>query len=230
MPVMEAVLEQSYFGQQIINRFNYIGSGTPAAVSMSFALATALGAIETAGVYPGGGLMDNISECQVEDLDFVQLTVRDVYSFTDFYEVPFIVPLAGKLVGTAMSPISNLGFRSNRTRLDIRRGTKRFVGLTEEVVTTGGVLTPSFLAGAVNDLAGTLAEPLLYDDEGNDLTFLPCIVSKEKYSTNPPDDTKFAYRYYPTEVEQLEHIMSSIVWDAYGEVRSQTSRQYGKGR
>lgn len=45
MPIMEVVLTQNYYGQEIINRFNYRASGTPAAVTYSFALVSALGAI-----------------------------------------------------------------------------------------------------------------------------------------------------------------------------------------
>jgi len=43
MALYEVVVEQSYAGQQCINRFNYVSSGTPSGVTGSFGLIAALG-------------------------------------------------------------------------------------------------------------------------------------------------------------------------------------------
>jgi hypothetical protein len=67
---------------------------------------------------------------------------------------------------------------------------------------------------------------LTYDDEGNTLTFTPCISQKEEYTT--PSGKK-AYRYFSTELLQAPHNAVGIRWEAYTTQRTQNSRQYGKG-
>jgi hypothetical protein len=51
MPLYEVVLEQRYYNQQVVNRWNYVGSGTPASVTGSFALLSALGFISTTNLF-----------------------------------------------------------------------------------------------------------------------------------------------------------------------------------
>lgn len=230
MPVMEVTLQQSYASQEIINRWTYLASGTPAAVSFSFALISAMGAIESGGVYPAGGLMALLAACQSSQVSFVQIGARDVYSVTDFYETPFIVNLNGSRTGEPLSPINALGFRTNRTRTDIRRATKRFTGISENDVSSFGSLQGAFVTGQAAPLGAKMSEVLEYDDEGNTLSFAPIVCGKEKYAVPGSSPVRYAYRYYPTEEDQLDHIMESIAWDNYPEVRSQVSRQFGRGR
>jgi hypothetical protein len=79
------------------------------------------------------------------------------------------------------------------------------------------------------NVAGAMNAVLTYIDEGNTLTFTPIVAAKEKYQSNT-NPVRFAYRYYASEALQLQHIMSSIIWSAYDTVRTQVSRQYGRGR
>jgi len=235
MPIYEVVLQQSYEQQLVINRWNYVGSGTPAAVSMSFALTAALGAIydltALPPAYPPNTLIQAIRGLQNDGVSFEQMTVQNVYSATDFYQTPFVPALLGSQAGESGSPTIALGYRTNRIRRDVARGTKRFVGLPEDAMTQGGVLNASY-NGALNLLATRLSEVLEYDDEGNTLTFTPAVCGKQEYDPNPPPATgnHRAYRYFPTEVEQLEHTASGVVWEVYDTVRTQVSRQYGRGR
>jgi hypothetical protein len=233
--VMEVVLDQTYAGQQIINRWNYLANGTPAAVSFSFALTSALGAIfDEVAVppgYPPTGLMQLIAAIQNTGVTFNSLTVKNVYSVTDFYSTLFVNSLVGARTGEGNSPAVAFGFFTNRVRSDIRRATKRFTGVSEGESGALGVI----VAGAstmLTTLADAMSDVLEYDDEGNNLTFTPCVVSKQRYNsdTQLADAEGNAYRYYPTESEQLEHVADSIFWDWYPQVRTQTSRQYGKGR
>lgn len=233
MPLMEVVLQQQYQNQEIINRWNYMASGTPATVTLSFALTSALGAIAVAGVYDAAKLMRKIADIQVSAVSFILLTVRSVYSTTDFYSLPFIEPLVGQAAqGDAVSPIVAYGFRTNRVRSDIRRATKRFVGVGETAMAAGGTITGAFLTTQLAALATAMGASLTYVDEGNTLTFAPVVVGKEKYNPNPSDPTapQVAYRYYATEALQGAHIAQGIVWDPYTQVRSQVSRQFGHGR
>lgn len=234
MALYEVILQQTYFGQEIINRWNYVSQGTPAAVSGSFALAFALGAIYDAVAvppgYPEGELMRLIANAQANDVSFDFLSVRNIYSNTDFYETPFLNPLTGAVSGESLSPYVSFGFRTNRVRSDIRRGTKRLVGVTVTGVTEGGVIAPATMSGLLTPIAEKMSEVLEYNDEGNTLSFTPGIFGREKYLPDPERPDRPAYRYYPTENEQEDHIATGIQWSVYSSTRSQTSRQYGRGR
>lgn len=227
MPLYEVVLEQEFAGQQIINRFNYLGSGTPASVTGSFALVSAIGGLPAATSLGAGTLMRAIQDLQVTNVRFVQITARAVYLDEDFYASPFLANTLGLGApgSSALSPIDSYGFKSNRVKQSIGRGYKRFVGVSEDYISAGGNLYDAGVGKAevVKDELGT---NLLYDDEGNSLTFAPCVVQKEKYTT---PSGKTAYRYYPTEAEQAPHLAVGIVWEAYTQIRSQVSRQYGRG-
>lgn len=229
MPLFEVTLQTLYYNQVCINRFNYQGTGTPAAVSMSFGLASALGFIQGSGTtdFPVGTMAEAIRNTVSDEVDFVQIQVRNIYSPIDFYDTPFNGGTKGNDTGAnAVSPAFAYGFRSNRTRLDIGRAYKRFVGVTEGNMIDGGVILPDMLT-----FMGTVAERLgatyTYDDEGNTLTYSPIVVSKEKYVV--PSSGKTAYRYYATEAEQAEHIATGIQWTPYDTIRTQVSRQYGRG-
>lgn len=230
MPIMEITLEGTFASQQIINRWNYLASGTPSAVSFSFALVSAFGAIEDGGSYPSGTVIDNIRLMVSSQYSFTQSLAKDVYDPVDFYQAPFIPSLAGAVAGESNSPVMAYGFRTNRTRLDIRRATKRFAGVVETEAFSGGVIDSTFVDGEMANLASIMSQTITYDDEGNTLTFQPIVVGKEKYTPNPLAPEKVAYRYYETEAEQLDHIMTSILWEPYPRLRSQVSRQYGRGQ
>lgn len=235
MPIYEVVLQQNYAAQQCINRFNYVSTGTPASVTGSFALAFALGAIfDGAAVppaYPATKLMRKIAGIQSTSVAFDLLSVKNLYSVTDFYESPFIQSLFGALSGTDnVTPALAYGFRTNRVRTDVRRATKRYVGVIEGNMQTGGNVVPAFLTGAMLTLQQEMSAVLSYDDEGNTISFNPAVCGKESYASNPAHPERVAYKYYETESEQLQHTATGIIWDAYTTIRTQVSRQYGRGR
>lgn len=236
MALMEVTLEQTYAGQECVNRWNYLAAGIPAAVTYSFALVSALGAVfDEVAVppgYPPDSLMQKIANCQHTGVSFQTLTCKDVYSATDFFSVVFVNPLVGMEAGDGMSPTQALGFRTNRVRADIRRATKRFVGVAEADVSTLGVIAPAFVTSDLIPLAEAMSDILEYDDSGNLLSFAPCVAKKQEYDPHPEntDPHKMAYRYYPTEAEQLDWLATSVTWEPYDQVRTQVSRQYGRGR
>jgi len=227
MPLYEVVLEERYFNQQVINRWNYLGSGTPAAVTGSFALLSALGMIGLSTTLEPGTVAGQIQGIQNAAATFIQATARAIYIDEDFYGNPFLANTIGGVggLGDPMSPIAAFGFRSNRVKQSIGRGYKRFVGMSEGDLDSGGVLA----AGAVtraNLLKTAMNATVTYDDEGNTLTFTPCIAQKELYVT---DSGKNAYKYYPTEAEQAPHLAVGINWELYTQQRTQNTRQYGRG-
>lgn len=223
----ELVMRGTYFGQEVVNRWNYVSTGVPASVLGSFALVSAFGAIPDLGVYPPDAPFSQIYAALSDQLVLSSLEARAAkdYDVEDFYERPFIPAYDGGVSGAAMSPTAAYGFRTNRVRLDIARGTKRFAGVIEEAVGSGGVLVGSWPAN-LEAMAEAMSDVLEYDDEGNTVTFTPCVVSKEEYTT--PSGRK-AYRYYSTLATQMEHVATGITWQPYSTVRTQVSRQYGRG-
>lgn len=227
MPLYEVVLEQRYYNQQVINRWNYLGTGTPAAVTGSFALLSALGMIGLTTTLTSGTLGAAIQGFQNNSVAFIQATCRAVYIDDDFYGAPFANNTVGVAagIGDALSPVSAFGFRSNRVKQSIGRGYKRFVGMSEGDVENGGLLNSSAIFRA--DVARVAMNgSVTYDDEGNTLSFSPCIAQKELYVTPASNN---AYKYYATELEQATHLAVGINWELYSQMRTQNTRQYGRG-
>lgn len=229
----EVTLRGTYFGQQIVNRWNYLSTGVPAAVLGSFGLTSALGFVFTLpDLIPiTGTLFRAIINPLSNVMAFNSVSVRAVYDVSDFYELPYPIPITGQTAGEASAPFVAFGFRTNRVRQDIRRATKRFAGVPEAYVQSGGVVT----AGALSDLttiATRMNAVVTYDDEGNTLSYAPCVVHKQRYNpaTGLPDPSGSAYRYFPSESEQLANLATGIQWQPYDTARSQTSRQYQRGQ
>lgn len=228
MAILELVLTGKLFEQLIVNRFHYVSSGTPATVTPSFALAYATGYISTrltAGMFASGTLAKNHQSRVSSSYAFISAYVRNLYSATDFYESPFPTTPNGEIGGECMSPLVAFGFVSGRVRTDIRRGMKRFAGVPEASVGSGGTVTGAeFIAQAA--WGDVMSDTLTYDDEGNTLTFVPAVLGLQEYTT--PSGKK-AYRPYSTEAAQLEHVAQGIAYAPYDRVRSQVSRQYRRG-
>lgn len=224
MAIYELTLLQEFKGVRTVNRWNYVLTGVPAAVTGSFALTQAFGYMNTTTLKPLT-VLGFIQSCQHSDVKFLNLVVKNLYSSTDFYETPFIAGTAGTITGVEASPpFVSFGFRTNRVRTDVARGTKRFIGLIETWVNAGELTAPGLTA--MNTLAGEMNEALTYSDEGNTLTFSPAVCGKEEYTT--PKGTR-AYRYHATEEAQMAKTALGVVWQPYATARSQTSRQYGRG-
>lgn len=230
--LLEVVLNSIFYGQNCVNRFNYIGSGTPAASSMSNALAAAMGFLAEGApgleTYPDGTLFHKLRLTQSAAVVYQQFTTKDVYSDTDFYQSPFVPVAAGLIAAGGAATVLAMGYRTNVVNLSIRRGMKRFAGLPDNVEADGGVITTEQKA-LMSTLAAAMSSTLTYDDEGNTLTFTPCVVSKEKYTPDPAKPTKVAYRYYDTLSEQMTHVAQGVNWEIYTNARSQVSRQVGRG-
>lgn len=221
--LFEVVLRQSYKGRAVLNRWHYNSSGVPAAVSLSFALVSAFGGIpdELTSEFPDDTIMKGLAEVQSEDLVYVELSATALYDVTDFYSVPYAPSQAGTQGGTPMSPFMAYTFSSNRVRTDIRRGFKRFAGVSEQYVGDGGVIEAGMPA-LLTTLAGRMSGTLEYDDEGNTLSFQPVVLSLELQT--PVTDPR-RYELYPTLAEQLEHAALGINWTAGAFVTTQNTRK-----
>ena len=226
MTLYEVTLVSEFEGQQCINRWNYVSTGVPAVTTGSFGLITAMMGANVQPADPAAGsLMLTIMELVTDTVKFSGLTAKAIYDVVDFYERPFVPKLSGLNAGAALPPFAAFGFRTNRVRQDIARATKRFVGVDEGLQEQGTITGVGITT--MTDLAARMSEILVYNDEGNTITYAPCVVKKEQYTT---DKGTTAYRYYASEAEQMQNVATGILWQPYTTVRSQTSRQFGRGQ
>lgn len=230
--LVELVLSATYNAQQIINRWNYLVTGTPSDPTVAAAIIQAFGCIWDGSAYPSGLPFKDILILQNPGVVYQFATARNVYDDLDFAEVPFVNPAVGTNgAGQNMSSFLAYGLRTNRTRIDVGRGYKRFVGCNEGDVTPFGAIDISpgtAIAAVAEALSATLSVTLA----GNDYSCAPVIAGKQRYNpdTGLADPAGSAYRYYPVEADQMAKLSTGIVWEAYDHVRSQVSRQVGHGR
>jgi len=78
------------------------------------------------------------------------------------------------------------------------------------------------VAGHATQLSNTLT----YTDEGNTLTFVPCVISLKKIEV---EGEPTEYVKWPTEAEQLAHLASGVVWSLVSGTTTQNSRKVGRG-
>lgn len=227
MALYEVVLNQTYFDQDMVNRWNYGSVGVPVGVTGSFGLTHALGAILTGDPLdlPVGGFMATLQALQNSQVVFVDLLVRNIYDPTDFYTYAWTTPITGGVAGGGTSPTQAFGFRTNRLRADIRRGQKRIGGVSLSDDANGGLFAGTAIT-RMNALAAKMSEVLEYSEGGNSLEFSPSVFKREKYTTpagNP------AYRYYASESVQATNSVGPVTWERVPDARTQASRQYGRG-
>lgn len=224
----EVVLQGTYFGNTIVNRWNYKTTDPTTDHLGAFKLLGALGFFQEGDplIYPTTKMFYKLFNPLAGTMHFNQVTCKAIYDPLDFYDQAFN-PSAngGQTSSEGLSPINAAGFRTSRVRTDIARGTKRLCGVPEEATNAGGTINSTW-TGYFNTLADAMSESVSDTTEGITTTFKPAIVGKLKYTT-PAGNT--AYKYYPTEVAQDAHIAMNFEWSLYTQVRSQTSRQYGKG-
>lgn len=229
MPLYEITLEQSYFGQQCINRWNYQSGEIPTGQSGAFKALVGMGFTPDTDIDPfgpdtiAGKLRDGLQNVGVV---FVQAIAKNLYSVTDFYTYAFPPDTVGAGGGQGLSPTTAAGFTSDRTRSDIRRGQKRFTGIGEDLTGAGGTWATG-VAASIQELGDTMADVNVVPAGVGSISYTPYIFGREKYTV--VDSGKFAYKYYDTEAEQLEHIALVTAWNLKDRVRTQVSRQYGRG-
>lgn len=229
MAIYEVTLRGSYFGQETINRWDYVSSGTPGGTNAPIALIEQMGGVPIGDTFPSGTIFLNIRGNVADNYHFEGVQIVNLYDPADFYEFIYSPPIVGEVdASEGLSPINAFGFVSNQVTRAIRKGHKRFAGVPEAAVGDGGVLTGTAIT-AMTALAVAMSAVLVDDTEGSSLHFTPAILSKEKHA---PDSrhAKEWYSFYATEADQLAHAAVGVSWAVMPDVRSQVSRQYGRGR
>ncbi len=236
--IMEVTL-QGLFRNNIvtINRWNYTGDGTPVAPSdRAFSLLSALGMIPSAGVAPSGTLLQLVTAMVHPDLVFTQAICLNPYDPTDFYDAAFAPVVPGlNSGGASLSPASAFGFVTTVIRRDIARGTKRFPGIQKDSSDAGGIISSAGLA-LMDDVVTAMNATVTHTIGAVTFTFVPVIAGKEKYVVPGSSPVRYAYRYHKEtgvpatdKATQLAATAGPTIWQRYNTVRTQTSRQYGRG-
>lgn len=231
--ILEVTLTQSYHAQTLVNRWNYLASGDAPGDGFAWGLNEVLGFHPIAGVPPSGSLLEKILVMQSGNCQSVQAICINPYNPEDFDEAPFIPRPVGSGLGDDQPPFVSVGFRSNQTRRDIRRATKRIGGTVEGLFSDGGALTPAGVTDAIA-IASAMNAVLTFTEGAAVSTYTPCVVQKEKYAVPGSDPVRYAYRYIrPLDNTgrdaQLLKVATGITWENYSDARSQVSRQYGRG-
>jgi hypothetical protein len=224
----EVILYQEYYGQEVVNRWNYYTADTLLAPNGAIILAGAmgLGAAPFTSA-PAGTVGKELTDIQASVLIYKSLSSRAIYDPLDFYEIGFPASNTPPPGGAGTDPFTAYGFRTNRVRQDIGRAYKRFAGVQPALTTEGGGINGTGL-GRMVELGAAMSEDLSGIVEGVTVTFKPCVVQKQK-PASPPVPGFLSPRYYPTLEEQVEHMGLGIAFTPYNVVRSQTSRQRGRG-
>jgi len=213
-------------GQLLVNRWNYRGDGDDVPSGDAFGLASAMGFIPVAGVFPTGTVADAIAQFTSNGVTWNQVVCRAVYDPLDFVDLPFVPVASGLQSGDVEAMFVAYGIRSNRVRTDIGRGYKRFAGVNESHVSSLGVIDVTAI-GLIENLCALMADVLSFTETSLTMSYTPVIAKKFPYTT-PSGRT--AYRYNPVEATQMAALAAGIVWESYPTVRSQVSRQIGKGK
>lgn len=224
--LLEIVLTGQVYGELMVNRFNYRADGSVPASGYAFGLADVMGFHPASAVADGGTILSAITGLQVSAASWAQSICRDVYNPLDYDDFGFVPSVPGLVASTdGAAPFYAMGLRTNRVRGDIGRGYKRIGGISEASVTAGGDIEAGALTG-LGTLADLMSDVLSYTEGGVTVQYTPVVVSKEKYTSPSGKD---AYRYYSTYAVQATHLAVGITWQPYETVRSQVSRQYGRG-
>jgi hypothetical protein len=228
MALYEVMLRSTYAGQECLNVWNYTSNELVVGDGPAFGLFAAFAGEPTGtpASFPASTVLARLQVMVSNSYQFNSLFVRQIYSSVNFYEGAFVDTFGLQTSGEGLSPTNAFGYRTTRTDLTIRRGTKRFSGVPELASGPLGVIAPAFLPLA-NALGALMANVLTYDTGLAEWDYVPTIVSKQK--TIGPGGS-VSYDYYPTLAEQTARSTTGFEYEFYRTIRTQTSRQYGRGR
>jgi hypothetical protein len=208
-------------GEQTNNVFHYYSSGVPAGGELPSQSLWSLFGFDTS---PTTSVAQSWLFCVSSAWKCTGIFVRDLYSDTDFFDFVYGTPPTGGQPAEFTSPFASYAFRTNRVRLNVRRGSKRIAGVSEVQVTNGIVI--SGFRAALADFAQTMSDTLTSTVLGSSLIFQPAVISLKRQISE--ETGKVEYVLYPPE-EQLDHTAVGVNWQSLVNVTSQSTRKYGRG-
>ncbi len=158
--IYELILEQDYFGADILNVFHYRQTGGVDDEQEKCANAFDV------------DIMPEIAVILNDDLKFNNIRVANLTgNLADFSITPSQVD--GDVTGAVMADFIACSYRLNRTTKDTRNGSKRFCGMVEENIVGGG-FTAAYVADL--DLLADVLETTIAGGTG--AIFEPIILRK----------------------------------------------------
>jgi hypothetical protein len=228
--IFTATLQGRYFNQLLINRFQFISSSDVSPVEGCQALANALGAVDTSGVVlgnplPSGTLMGTLEALQNAEIEYIAMEVITPYDAFGLFERIFPAGTTGDSgsSGDNLSPFIALSIRSDRTRRDVRRGFKRFAGVTESDVTATGPV-PTTL-GRLGDVAASISGTITGDAGPLNVAFQSAVVPLKRV----PDSDPPQYEQFENEGAAVSASAFPVTYQAEDKVTTQNSRKVGRG-
>jgi hypothetical protein len=224
-----AVLRSTYLSQICNVGFTYRTASTPVANNGSPTLLKAMG-LNSDGTIVADSILALIQNFVNPSFVFQDLTIKDIHSELDFFEGQFAADTAGDNTGATAPSFAAYSFRTNRGRGDIRRGFKRFAGVTEDS-TTGNAVTDMATQTALQNAATAFSQTLTGATPDTTLSFTPVVLGRQQYNkdTGEASTTSGIYRFYPTAALQDAHYYAITAWNASLVVTTQNSRKQGRG-
>lgn len=225
MPMYQVTLKASYFGRPVFNEFTFIGGSVPEGTLGSLAVLAGMGLAPLGDIEPfeEDTFASDLALAQVANMVYVEAVCKNLYSVTDFYTFAFAANTHGQRAGEGLSPTQAAGFNTDRTVANIRRGQKRFAGVSETDTDAGGFLNSG--GRAVWEAVGNRMDNVtVVPVGGSTFTYTPYVFSKERVVD--PDTGEVTYEAWPDEATALMHIARINQWTLKAATRTQTSRQY----
>jgi len=228
--IYTATLQGRYFGQLVINRFQFISSSDVDARDGCQALANALGAVDTAGVvqtnpFPAGTLMGSLEILQVPALEYIAMEVLTPYDPFGLFERIFPAGTTGdnQAGDDNLAPFVACSIRSDRVRRDVRRGFKRFCGLTEADITATGLVATTL--GRLGDIATSISGTITGDADTLNVAFQSAVVPLKRVPGSDPPQ----YELFDNESLAVSASAFPLTYEAEDKVTTQNSRKIGRG-
>jgi len=238
MPLYEVTVTGVLNSQQTIWRSQWEQTSIPPGGSLpAYRLLQAMGFDEADDTTPiTGSIFKLFQTCATGQAAITSLFSRNIFDPLDFFEIPLPLAWVGAQAGGNYMPtFVNAQWRSSRTNLEVRRGHFSTWGIQEENVTDSNIITGSDLLTPMDSLASVMSDTITHTIGIQNFSYRSCILSKERYmvagsGTDPiTNPARWAYKYYDTEAEQLEHAALNLTWSRMNPVSSRNSRKIGRG-
>jgi len=238
MPLYEVIVTGTIQGDQAIWRSNWERTTDPVGGNLfAYRLLQAIGFDEADTTAPQpDSLLEYFQACATGQAVITSLFSRNLYDDLDFSEIPLGAGWIGLQSGGAYAPpFVNAQWRSNRTNLAVRRGHVSTWGIQEANIDDSSNVIGSDLTGPMDEFAGAMSIEQTHTIVSQLYGFRSCVLSKERYmvagtGTDPiTNPARWAYKYYDTEAEQLEHAALDLTWERMLPVSSRMSRKKGRG-
>lgn len=215
MPLYELSVHYEVVGapssNDVVNVFNYI----PTQVDPS-PDGTAQNLVEDFEDY----VVPVILGVMAETARIYYLEAFDVYNSVDFYAKP--TNHVGTRTGDRMPRFVSWTFQTPRLAAGRHKRARKAIPFLVEGDTANGSPASGILA-ALTSVGNEMGE-VMEGISNTNVDWHPYLVQKEKYTVPGSSPARFAYRYYGSEVAQLDHVLEIVPYEP-ATVSTQNSRK-----